>query len=82
MLRDDVVEAVKNGKFAIYAVETINEGIEILTGVAAGERQSDGRFPPGTINRLVEDKLRLYADRARAFGAKSGDSTANRREGS
>ncbi len=85
MLRDDVLEAVKSGKFAIYAVETINEGIEILTGVAAGERQQDGRFPPGTINGQVEVKLRLFAERAQAYGAHgahSGDSKANSREGS
>ena len=46
---------------------TIDEGIEILTGVKAGERGADGRFPAGTINRLVEDKLRAFAERGRAF---------------
>ncbi len=82
MLRDDVLEAVKAGKFVIYAVETINEGIEILTGVTAGERGPDGRFPPGTINALVEDRLRYFAERAQAFGATSGEGTISRREGS
>jgi predicted ATP-dependent protease len=72
MLREDIVDAVKAGKFAIYAVSTICEGIEILTGVKAGERNAEGRFPAGTINRLVEDRLRLFADRARAFGARTG----------
>jgi predicted ATP-dependent protease len=72
MLREDVVQAVKEGKFAIYAVSTINQGIELLTGVAAGERGSDGKFPPGSINRLVEEKLRSYAERGRDF-AKKGD---------
>ncbi len=67
MLREDVVAAAKAGTFAIYAVEHINDGIEILTGVKAGQRGSDGRFPAGTINRLVEDKLRSYAERGRAF---------------
>jgi lon-related putative ATP-dependent protease len=67
MLREDVVEAVRNGQFAIYAVSTIDEGIEILTGVKAGERGSDGRFQAGTINRLVDDKLRLFAERGRTF---------------
>ncbi|MBS0243163.1 MAG: AAA family ATPase, partial [Proteobacteria bacterium] len=70
MLREDVVEAVRAKKFAVYAVEHINQGIEILTGVKAGERGPEGRFPAGTINRLVEDKLRLFAERARAFSAK------------
>ena len=72
MLREDVVEAVKNGQFAIYAVDTIDEGIEILTGVKAGERGPDGRFPGGTVNRLVEDKLRMFAERGRGF-ARAGN---------
>jgi lon-related putative ATP-dependent protease len=71
MLREDVVDAVKSGKFAIYAVDTIDEGIEILTGVKAGERGADGGFPTGTINRLVEDKLLSFAERGRSF-AKGG----------
>jgi lon-related putative ATP-dependent protease len=75
MLREDVVEAVKNGQFAIYAVNTIDEGIEILTGVKAGERGPEGRFPAGTINRLVEDKLRMFAERGRGF-AKSSEPPA------
>jgi predicted ATP-dependent protease len=72
MLREDVVEAVKAGQFAIYPVETINQGIEILTGVKAGERGGEGRFPAGTINRLVEDKLRSFAERGRAFSQRNG----------
>jgi predicted ATP-dependent protease len=68
MLREEVVEAVKNGQFSIYAVATIDEGIEILTGVKAGERGTDGRFAAGTINRLVEDKLKSFAERGRNFG--------------
>ncbi len=67
MLREDVVEAAKNGQFSIYAVGHIDEGIEILTGVKAGERGADGRFPAGTINRLVEDKLKAFAERGRSF---------------
>jgi lon-related putative ATP-dependent protease len=72
MLREDVVEAAKNGQFSIYPVSNIDEGIEILTGVKAGERGADGRFPAGTINRLVEDKLKMFAERGRSF-TKSGD---------
>ena len=67
MLREDVVEAVRHGQFAIYPIGTIDEGIEILTGVKAGERGPEGRFPAGTINRLVEDKLKSFAERARGF---------------
>ncbi len=68
MLREDVVEAVKHGQFAIYPVGSVDEGIEILTGVKAGERGPEGRFPAGTVNRLVEDKLRSFAERGRSFG--------------
>jgi len=71
MLREDVVEAVRHGQFGVYPIRTIDEGIEILTGVKAGERGPEGRFPAGTINRLVEDKLRSFAERVRSF-ARSG----------
>lgn len=67
MLRDDVVEAARQGKFTIYPVSTIDQGIEILTGMPAGERGADGAFPQGTINRLVEDKLATFAARARTL---------------
>jgi lon-related putative ATP-dependent protease len=82
MLREDVVEAVRRGEFAIHAVATIDEGIEILTGIKAGERTADGSFEPGTINRLVEDKLRAFAERARAFGRRGGDDDAGSDKGS
>jgi lon-related putative ATP-dependent protease len=77
MLREDVVEAVRLKKFAIYAVKTIDDGIEILTGVKAGERGPEGRYPAATVNRLVEDKLKLFAERARAFGQKASGSLEN-----
>ncbi len=76
MLREDVVEAVRHGQFAVHPVATIDEGIEILTGVKAGERGPEGRFPAGTINRLVEDKLKSFAERARNF-AKDGEGRNN-----
>jgi hypothetical protein len=72
MLREDVVEAVRHGQFAIYPVGNIDEGIEILTGVKAGERGPEGRFPVGTVNRLVEDKLRSFAERGRSFAKSAG----------
>jgi lon-related putative ATP-dependent protease len=68
MLRHDVVEAVRQGQFHVYAVSTIADGIEVLTGVAAGERDAAGAFAEGTVYRRVEDKLRLFAARARAQG--------------
>ena len=60
-LSNDVINAVKNGKFHIYAISTIDEGIEILTGVPAGKKDSNGKFPAGTINYLVQEKLNKYA---------------------
>lgn len=60
-LSDEIVEAVKNGEFHIYSVSTIEEGIEVLTGVPAGKKDNDGKFAPGTVNYLVCEKLRKYA---------------------
>jgi predicted ATP-dependent protease len=76
MLREDVVEAVRQGKFNVYAVDHIDEGIEILTGVKAGEREPGAAFPAGTINRLVEDKLKSFAERARGFARDTGNGSA------
>ena len=82
MLREDVVEAVKHGQFAIYPIATIDEGIEILTGVKAGERGPEGRFAAGTINRLVEDKVKSFAERARGFAkGLAGDRRQQRASG-
>ena len=67
MLRDDVVEAVKEGRFHIYAVKSIGEGIEILTGVPAGERQPDGSYPQGTVNYLVDSRLQEFAQSLKGF---------------
>ena len=60
-LSDEVVDAVKNKQFHIYAISTIDEGIEILTGVPAGKKDKDGNFPAGTVNYLVYEKLKKYA---------------------
>jgi len=62
MLKEEVVNAVKAGKFNIWSVSTVDEGIEILTGKKAGKRNSKGRYAGGTINYLVSAKLRKYAE--------------------
>jgi lon-related putative ATP-dependent protease len=67
MLREDVVEAAANGKFHIYPIKHVNEGIEILTGQPAGKRGRNGAFEVGTINARVEDKLRSFALSRRDF---------------
>ena len=69
MLRDDVVRAIKDGTFHIYAVKTIDEGIEILTGAPAGERGPDGTYPQGTVNDLVDKRLEQLAGSLRGFYA-------------
>ena len=76
MLRQDVVDAVSTGRFSIHAVETIDQGIELLTGVSAGARDDKGLFPEGSINGRVEAKLVDYSERMRHFAAKPqpGDS--------
>jgi lon-related putative ATP-dependent protease len=68
VLRRDVVEAVEAGKFAIYPIEQVDEGLEILTGKRAGERDKNGRFPKGSINQLVESRLHALATKYKAFG--------------
>lgn len=61
-LSDEVVESVKNGEFHIYTASNIEEGIEILTGVPAGKKDKDGKFPAGSVNYLAYEKLKRYAD--------------------
>ena len=73
MLRPDVVEAVKAGKFRVYAVATIDEGIEILTGVAAGKRDEAGRYPGGSVNERVESKLRQFTEQQKKVAAAGED---------
>jgi predicted ATP-dependent protease len=70
MLREDVVEAAAQGRFHIYPVETIDQGIELLTGRPAGRRGDDGRFPEGTVNARVEDRLSGYAAVRREYAAR------------
>jgi lon-related putative ATP-dependent protease len=60
VLDEEVVEAVKNKQFNIYAVDNIDQGIEILTGIPAGEKDKNGKYPEGSINYLVEQKLNKY----------------------
>jgi lon-related putative ATP-dependent protease len=62
VLRPDVVEAVGSGKFHIYTAETIDQGIELLTGVPAGDADEAGNYPEGTINYLVQQRLLKMAE--------------------
>jgi predicted ATP-dependent protease len=79
MLKEEIVDAVKAGKFHIYSAKTIDEGIEVLTGVKAGERRQDGTFEDGTVNYRVDKHLREMAEKLKDFpsfstGHKKSDS--------
>jgi lon-related putative ATP-dependent protease len=78
MLHARVVDAVSEGRFHIYPVETIDQGLEILTGIAAGARGPDGRFPEGTVNHKIEASLTALAEKRRAFGGLGGDTGPSR----
>ena len=78
MLKDEVTEAVKAGKFHIYSVKTVDEGIEILTGVPMGEKGTEGKYPEGTINYLVEKQLDAMAEAIKRFGGGEKDSSAGK----
>jgi lon-related putative ATP-dependent protease len=82
MLRPEVVEAVKEGKFHIYAVSTVDEGIEVLTGIPAGKLRKDGKYPPGTINRKVADTLKEMADKLKQFYGPSGEEKTKNKQSS
>ncbi len=73
MLREEVVDAVREGKFHVYSAKTIDEGIEILTGIPAGDRQSSGAYPEGTVNYAVSHQLGKMAERLRSFGEEKKD---------
>ncbi len=63
MLKEEVVEAVRSGKFHIYAVENVDQGIEILTGRPAGKERKDGTYPRGSVHYLVTEKLKYYTEK-------------------
>lgn len=67
MLKEEVVKAVRAGKFHIYPVSTIDEGIAVLTGAKAGKRLKDGNFEPGSINDRVQKRLTALAEKLRDF---------------
>jgi lon-related putative ATP-dependent protease len=69
MLHQEVVDAVNEGKFHVYAVSTVDEGIEILTGIKAGVKKKDGTYPENSINYKVDKKLKEMAARLKQFAA-------------
>ncbi|MGH9779546.1 MAG: S16 family serine protease, partial [Candidatus Acidiferrales bacterium] len=73
MLRPDVAEAVRAGRFHLYPVASVDEGIEILTGVKAGEALPDGTFEPGTVHWRVDRRLRELAEGLKEYEGRSGN---------
>ncbi|MDT8449460.1 MAG: AAA family ATPase [Wenzhouxiangellaceae bacterium] len=78
MLRDDVIEAVRDGKFRVWPFATVDEGLALVTGMPAGERDERGRFPEGSVNDRVQKRLLELAETARAWSRRTG---AGRDEG-
>ena len=77
MLRPDVVDAVRANKFHIYAVGTIDEGIEVLTGVPAGVRDPAGNYVEGTVNERVQKKLQQFTEQQKHMAASGGEKSAD-----
>lgn len=71
MLHEDVLKAVNAGQFHIWSVETIEQGVEILTGIKAGTRAKNGRFSKGSVFQLADDRLRIMAERLKEQSGKT-----------
>ncbi len=80
MLKPEVTEAVRRGEFHVYAVEHVDQGIEILPGAPAGERREDGSWPEGSVNFRVDRRLREMAEALRKFG-KAGEKNGGEKNG-
>ena len=74
MLNQQVINAVTEGKFHFYSVATIDQCLELLTGLEAGQRNQQGEFPQGTINQQITAGLLHYAEKRRSFMSKSTSS--------
>ena len=73
MLREDIVAAVEAGDFHIYPVTTVGQGMEVLTGVESGELQEDGTYAEGTVNHMVDKRLRELADKLKEYHVKGAE---------
>lgn len=73
MLKEEVVEAVRQGLFHVWPISTVEEGIEILTGMEAGKLQHDGTYPEGTVFRKVDERLKELLEIVRKFGKEQAE---------
>jgi len=80
MLEQEIVDAVKDGKFNVWPVSTIEEGIAILTGMEAGKLQEDGTYPEGTLFRKVDERLQKIAEIVREYGKDSENGKQKKEE--
>lgn len=76
MLRGDITAAVRAGQFHVYAVDTVDQALALLTGLEAGERGADGTFGDGTVNQRIEARLNQFAELRHSYADKSADSHA------
>ena len=67
MLKEEVIEAVRNSQFHIWPIKTIDEGIELLTGVLAGEPDGEGTYPENTVHGRVDRNLRMFAEKLKEY---------------
>lgn len=79
MLRQDVIEAVESGSFHIYPIRTVDQGLELLTGMAAGDADTNNVFPDNTVNGMVQKHLTEMAEQKRSFS--SGQSETGEQQG-
>jgi hypothetical protein len=77
MLRQDIVDAAEAGEFHVYPVVTVDQALELLTGLPCGERDAEGKFPDGSINQRVEARLIELAERQRDYASSSGKANGN-----
>ena len=68
MLRRDIVVAASEGRFAIYPIDTVDQGLELLTGISAGQPGADGTYPAGTLNHRIAARLDAFAAKATELG--------------
>ncbi|MBT8077498.1 MAG: ATP-dependent protease, partial [Gammaproteobacteria bacterium] len=80
MLRSDVVDAIEKQQFGVFGVQSIDEAVLVLTGIDAGERDGNGQFPQGTVNRKVEEQLLRYANLRRQFATRKDPENSNEQQ--
>ncbi len=72
MLREDVIQAVQAGEFHIYAIQNIDQGLELLTGMPAGQADEHNQFPAGSVNAMIQERLQQFAEFRKSFAASAG----------